>query len=186
MTTVTNGARRAAPTLIRGWSSLHLAGFAVLFAICLVCAVVVYRELADETPALIAGGAEPSVAAAISAPAAADGTFVMPPLASYGEVTARPLFSASRRPAAAARQTAVMSSLALAGVVISRDGRVALIRQGKSPGLTRAREGQQVGGWTVRSIAADRVVISDGATQTELKLHEDPAPSRDGSAQPAQ
>jgi len=178
--------RRLGPTLIRGWSTLHLTAFTALLAVCLVCAAVVYRELASETPSLIAGGAEPAVTPAISPPAAEDGSFVMPPLATYSEVTARPLFSASRRPATAVQQTAVMSSLALAGVVISRDGRVALIRQGKSPGLTRAREGQQVGGWTVRSIAADRVVVSDGVAVAELKLHEDPAPNRDGDTQAPQ
>jgi hypothetical protein len=173
----TAGARRPGPTLIRGWSTLHLAGFAVLLAVCMACAVVVYRELADE--ATMAGNGEPPVAPAIAAAAAEDGSFVMPPLATYNEVTARPLFSVTRRPAAAARQTsAAMSSLTLAGVVISRDGRVALIRQGKSPGLTRVREGQHVGGWTVQSIAADRVVVSDGAAQAELKLLEDAPPDR--------
>lgn len=168
------GARRAGPTLIRGWSALHLAGFAALLATCLACAVVVYRELANE--AAMAADGELPVAVAISAATAEDGLFVMPPLASYDEVTARPLFSVTRRPAAIARQaSAAMSSLTLAGVAISRDGRVALIRQDKSTSLTRAREGQQVGGWTVQSIAADRVVVSNGAAQAELKLHEDRA-----------
>lgn len=138
----------------------------------MTCAVVVYRELTDEP--VMARTGEPTAAAAISAAAAEDGPFVMPPLASYDEVTARPLFSVTRRPAAIARPaSAAMSSLTLAGVVISRDGRVALIRQDKSPSLTRAREGQQVGGWTVQAITVDRVVVSNGAAQTELKLHED-------------
>jgi hypothetical protein len=165
-------ARRPGPTLIRGWSALHLAGFAVLIVACVTCAAVVYLELTDEP--VVVRAAETAASAPSLATTAEDGPFVMPPLATYDEVTARPLFSVTRRPAAVARQaSATMSSLTLAGVVISRDGRVALIRQDKSPSLTRAREGQQVGGWTVQSIAADRVVVSNGAAQTELKLHED-------------
>ena len=168
LTTITDGARRAGPTLIRGWSAMHFAGFAALLMISVVCAAIVYRELTQAGPTPIVGSGEAPAALAVP-PTPAEGTFVMPPLDTYREVTARPLFSATRRPAATASHAAApMASFALAGVVISSDGRVALIRQGKTPGLIRVKEGQQIEGWTVRSIAADRVVVSNGAADAEI------------------
>jgi len=118
-----------------------------------------------------------------AAPPAQERVFVMPPLQSYAEVTERPLFSPSRRPATVTQQVAgPASSLALVGVVISRDGGVALIRSGKAPALARVREGQQIEGWTVRSIAPDRVVVRNGTSEAQLKLHEDAPAAKDASS----
>jgi len=174
--------RPRGPVLIRGWSALHLAAFALLLAVAAASATVVYGELTAEPPAP-AAATEPPAAPVPAAPPAQERVFVMPPLQSYAEVTERPLFSPSRRPATVTQQVAgPASSLALVGVVISRDGGVALIRSGKAPALARVREGQQIEGWTVRSIAPDRVVVRNGTSEAQLKLHEDAPAAKDASS----
>jgi len=178
--------RPRGPVLIRGWSALHLAGFALLLTISAACAAIVYGEITAEPTSPIAAIA-PAAAPALPVPAAEEPAFAVPPLQTYAEVTERPLFSPSRRPAAVTQQVAgPASSLALVGVVISGDGRVALIRQGKAPALARVREGQQVEGWTVRSIAPDRVVVRNGTSEAQLKLHEDTTAAKDGNSQSGQ
>ncbi|HUN46505.1 MAG TPA: type II secretion system protein N [Stellaceae bacterium] len=178
--------RPRGPVLIRGWSGLHLGGFALLLAVAAASAAVIYGELTAEPPVPVAAS-EPSGASALPAPPAQEPVFAMPPLQSYAEVTERPLFSPSRRPATVTLQMAgPSSSLALVGVVISRDGGIALIRSGKGPALARVREGQQVEGWTVRSIAPDRVVVRNGTSEAQLKLHDDAPAAKDANSQSAQ
>ena len=170
---------RRGPAPIRGWTVMHFLAFAALVAISLLCAAMLYRELTEPAPAPSkAAAGQATVTAPVAPPAGAPASFAMPPLQAYAEVTARPLFSPGRRPPSVSQQVAgPASSLALVGVVISRDGRIALIRQGKAPAAARVQEGQLVDGWTVKSIAADRVVVRSGATEAELKLHED-APAK--------
>lgn len=96
------------------------------------------------------------------------------PLESYGGIAERPLFSPSRRPSpsgAAAAGRSGHDSLMLAGVILSTSRRLAMLESKRANGaVVVVREGQIVEGWSVESIAADRVVISHNGEVVELLL----------------
>ncbi len=96
------------------------------------------------------------------------------PLESYGGIAERPLFSPSRRPSPAGGAAAGRSShdsLMLAGVILSTSKRLAMLESKRANGgVVVVREGQVVEGWSVESIAADRVVISHNGEVVELLL----------------
>ncbi|HEX3864914.1 MAG TPA: hypothetical protein VHY35_24775 [Stellaceae bacterium] len=149
-----------------------------LSALCAVLGAIVAVQLtgpADAEPK------EPPVAATAEKPPVDIAALDKPPalqLDDFSEVTERPLFSETRRPAAAeAAQTAEQSGpLTLAGIVISNKSRSSLFATGTPPVITRFREGQAVNGWVIRSILRDRVVLRRGTAERDVKLHDDGAP----------
>jgi general secretion pathway protein N len=156
------------------------SGIALLLAVlCLVLAVVVYHELAGTESQVaagpgpvVAGGAPPLPPQPVFAPLA--------PFETFAEVIRRPLFSPTRQPSPeAVKETQGNANFALLGVIISDDGKIALVQHGRPPAMTRLTEGQAVEGWTVQSILPDRVMLRHGATEQEIKL-------KDRPAQPAQ
>jgi general secretion pathway protein N len=109
--------------------------------------------------------------------------FSLPPIQSFSAVTARPLFVEDRRPApeSAGGSVGPWSSLTLAGIVIAPGSREALIRHGTPAVVVHLREGQSVDGWTVRSILSDRVVLTNGSEQHDLRLFVKSTPPAHGS-----
>ncbi|HXZ02418.1 MAG TPA: hypothetical protein VEI03_20655 [Stellaceae bacterium] len=157
-------------------------GAALLLAgLCCALAAIVAVELGGEA----GEGAPPPLAAAPPRPLPPlPAAFDLPPLASYGEVVERPLFSpARRRPPEAAGQDLLgrSNSFVLVGVIISGAGRVALVEHGHPGEMARLAEGQTVEGWTLQSILPDRVVLQHGATEYELKLKDLPATAIPGA-----
>jgi hypothetical protein len=120
-------------------------------------------------PALGRGGAP-----AEAAPPVPPEPFLPRPLESYGGIAERPLFSPSRRPSPAGGGAAGRSgheSLMLAGVILTTSKRLAMLESKRAAGgVVVVREGQVVEGWSVDSIAADRVVISHNGEIVELLL----------------
>lgn len=108
----------------------------------------------------------------------------LPPLSNYAVVTERPLFSESRRPLleAASAGDALSAMFTLVGIVMTGSDRYALIQHGRPPHLDRAREGQELDGWTIRSIQPDRVVFQRDAQRFDLKFHDGAPPSIPGRA----
>lgn len=158
----------------------------VLAAVCVGLLGVIYLETSQPDIDLPAHPA----AQHRGAPAADgdDATFAMPPLDGLADVLRRPLFSASRRPAAAsvaAAADAVATGFALVGVVISPRGSRALIEHGQPPHLDHAREQQEIDGWTVEKILSDRVVLRHADDRVELKVKDAPAPQQPGAPVPA-
>jgi general secretion pathway protein N len=145
----------------------------MLGVLCLAFGVVIYYELGmagDKTPTaptpVVAGSTVPPLP-----PQPASST--LPPIESFAEVTRRPLFSPTRQPppAEVVKDTqGNASGFALLGIIISDDGRIALIEYGRPPALARLKEGQAVDGWTLQSILPDRIVLQHGATEQELRL----------------
>jgi hypothetical protein len=148
----------------------------VLGLVCMALAGIIYQEL--DRPAL-----EPAANAALAPPAVrrsetpvAVPSFTMPPLRSYAEVTARPLFSETRRPPPEVSRgpPAQPSSFTLIGIIMSESGGHALIEHGQPPRLERVVEGQELDGWTVESILRSKVVIRYGNTREDIKPKDKP------------
>lgn len=149
-----------------------------LAALCVVLAATVGLELA--------GGGEAATAAlpAVAAPASAalpapPASFKLPPLASYAEVTERPLFTATRRPRppeAGQDLLGKSSGFVLLGIILAPDDKAVLVQHGHPAEIARLKEGQAVEGWTLQSILPDRITLQHGATEVELKLKDRPGP----------
>jgi type II secretory pathway component PulC len=105
----------------------------------------------------------------------------LPPIEGYSEVTRRPLFSPTRQPPANVVQDTQGNTgdFTLQGIIITDDGKVALIEYGRPPVLARLKEGQAVEGWTLQSILPDRVVLQHGGSEQEIRL-------KDRAGQPVQ
>jgi len=157
--------------MIRSLPLLQTITLAVLAVLCVAMAGLVYVELTWP----VAASEE---AAAPAAPAGARknavaGSFSLPSLQNFNAVTDRPLFAQNRRPPAQGSDDAgPWQSLVLAGIIISPTSREALILHGKPQIAAHIAEGQDVEGWVVTSILADRVVIRNGSSEHELKLLE--------------
>lgn len=146
-----------------------LAGGLALINICL--GVVVAAELlATEQPtpdeaAAAAAAADPQPEA-VQPPAAP-----LPPLDHFADILKRPVFVEGRRPLTEdeTEDGGPAGELALAGVTTVGSNRIALIRNGPGGKILRLREGQTVGGWTIRTISTDRVIIDEGTDSKELR-----------------
>jgi general secretion pathway protein N len=151
----------------------------LLCALCAALGYTIYDELdalAPIGPAAALPGTLPAAAPPVPrAPEPA--VFTLPPLDRYAEVVQRPLFAPTRQPpppeTVQDNQTK-SSSFTLAAIIISGQGKVALIQHGKPPVLARLSVGQSVDGWTVQSVLPDRVVLERAAVLQELKLKDKP------------
>jgi hypothetical protein len=153
----------------------------VLAAIAAALGVLIYFESgppAIELPANAAAGPDRRA----DAPGPDGAGFAMPPLRSFAEVLARPLFSPTRRPTldVQAASDAQSSGFTLVGIVISPGEHHALIEHGQPPHLERLVEGQELDGWTVDAILPDAVALRRADQRLELKAKDAPsaAPQR--------
>jgi type II secretory pathway component PulC len=161
----------------RAWKRVGARVQIVLGLACMALAGLIYEEL--DRPAI-----EPAANAASARPTAdqpvvptAAPNFAMPLLRDYAEVTARPLFSETRRPPPeVSRGPPVQpSSFTLIGIIVSENGRHALIEHGQPPRLDRVIEGQEFQGWTIETILPGKVVIRHANTREDIKPKDKPA-----------
>jgi hypothetical protein len=147
-------------------------------ALCIIFSSLIYVELdqqATRSPE-IAAAEEP--VAAKSSVATQDASqevlpFSMPALDTYNEVLERPPFSETRRPAppgAIAASGDQLLAATVIGTILSSGGVRALIVHGEPAEMTRVIEGQEIEGWTVKSILQDKVVLARGGSMMELKV----------------
>ncbi|HET6519301.1 MAG TPA: hypothetical protein VFG47_05715 [Geminicoccaceae bacterium] len=156
----------------------------LLLTACIGLATVIYFEL-DEPPLSGVAQSRPAGAAVAEATAPAaerppEIGFDMPPLAVFSEITARPLFSPTRRPppppeeAPAAEEAPVeRGQFALRGVALAGDRRVALLQRRATGELVRALEGQSVDGWRVAGITATEAVLESGGDKYVVEVEKD-------------
>ena len=117
------------------------------------------------------------------------------PLNALTATQERPLFSASRRPAAPPVQTAQPvreaapvvgpappegPSLTLIGTIVSQETGIALLRDGESQSVTRLRKGEATSGWLLQSVKSRSIVVEKGERSVTLALPE----PLDASARP--
>ncbi len=112
---------------------------------------------------------------------AADKGFVMKPQEDFADIAERPLFNRSRRPAPpddtkntaaamAGGEGAAAAKIALNGVLLTGQRRVALLRFDNDPKVMHLSEGQEAGGWRIEKIVADRVVVRRNGQASEIVL----------------
>lgn len=155
---------------MRGRASIS----ALLLALALLCAGLgglVYVQLqglsASPSPASASGAAaelpEPQPLPEVEMPAKQE----------FSAIVERPLFSPSRRPAEGGETAAAPAQaleIALTGVIISEDERIALLRpQGRQRTL-RLRQGDTYEGWTVADIREHSVTFRRDGSETEVEL----------------
>ena len=144
-----------------------------LFFLCLFLGIFVYLQASNDRAGPMTAAIEPAKIPALPAAQA----FQMPPIEDFGETLDRPLFSKIRRPPPPApdapadkpekKQTV---KVRLAGVVISPEERVALVQEPRAREITRLKVGQEIEGWVLEAILADRIVLRFGELREEVKI----------------
>jgi type II secretory pathway component PulC len=111
-----------------------------------------------------------------------DARLEKPAISTFSEFVARPLFTPTRRPPPTKTEPNIATTapkpenLQLIGVIISEDERMALLQTPATGDVTRAVEGQTVGGWEVHAIKPAQVVLKRG-NASEVVIINDAAPS---------
>ncbi|MFO7642538.1 MAG: hypothetical protein R6X17_15110 [Candidatus Competibacteraceae bacterium] len=111
--------------------------------------------------------------------------FQLSPLEQYGEVMARPLFIAARRPESPPEETAPEPppagperTFVLLGVMMTREATTVLLRPEEPNAKTaRIKPGETIGEWRLETVSADRVVLRKGEATQELPLVRPRTPS---------
>ena len=155
----------------------------LLIALCLALGYHVWRTL-EAGPIAIDADAAPTPPAAAVADAP-EALTELPPIDSFAETVARPLFMATRRPpepeeeVVEEAETGVQHNLFnLLGIVISSDERVALVTRRRGGDFLRLVVGQRVDGWLVVAIEPDTMTLSQGDATEVLKLSDATRPKR--------
>ena len=113
---------------------------------------------------------------AAAAPAAATlASFVPPPAERFAEIAQRPLFVPERRAQQDSEPSKplpppVAPALNVQGVVLSPEGRYAVIQHGNPPKLEAIAEGASVEGWRIEHIEAHRIAIRAGPQIIEVAV----------------
>lgn len=91
-----------------------------------------------------------------------------PPMSTFTEIVARPLFEPSRRPPppkppdSPTPSVPALQPFDLIGVVLSPRGRTALLRPRAKGDVLRVVEGQKISGWKVSEIRSTHVILQRG------------------------
>lgn len=161
---------------------------AVLLVVCLALGTLAYREWQAPAPELAAPEADaPALAEQAWEPLATPPT---PPLASYEEIAARPLFREDRRPEPpperaprnVTQSVVRQPPLKLEGTAVTPQRRVALLRDTRSNEVTRAAAGQQLQGWEVDQVGQGWVELSNQGQRMRLEMERPGAQPQAGAA----
>ena len=100
-----------------------------------------------------------------------------PSAATFDDINAHPIFSASRTPIAShsdithgGTSSAFPTDVSLIGVIIEGETRMALVKTTSEPFARSVPQGGQIEGWTVSEVDPDKIVLSSGATKQEILL----------------
>ena len=143
----------------------------LLGLLCVLLAWVIYEEISG-IPAIRATEAGGIATPGVPAPVSSEAMFAMPDKQSLAVILERPLFTQTRRPSRVASERAPAGSadFTLSGVLISGEERSALIRASNSEIVQQLKRGENIGGWTLVEIAADRVIVRRDTIETEIFL----------------
>lgn len=150
-----------------------------LLALNALLALGLWLELRSPSAANLTPQPAPAAAdTTVEAPTSPTALIALRPRAAYEEIVARPLFHDDRRPIEppeapsppTAAPVAAPVNFTLVGTVVTAQTTAALFLKPLAREVVQARVGEQVDGWTVESIAPDRVVLESGSATTELVL----------------
>jgi hypothetical protein len=158
-----------------------------LSALCLAGSVLLAATLPFEFHSELSATAEPGKPSAKSdeAPAVQNDRPAVNQLTAA--ILARPLFSATRRPAEAAatdHSETPLSDMRLTGILITPDQHLAIFAPAGGKPLVRS-EGEMISDWRIESIASQSVSLTGPAGATTLEPKADPNLVRVQAAQPA-
>ena len=173
-------------------------GLGALLLLCLLLAGAVAVESRYPAALILQVGTPGDGAPAAPGPGA-DGDAEPDPYRPPGEtdfqvIELRPLFAPDRRPpeAGSGAQTdgpaapSSLDGLVLTGIIGAGSEWVAIVEPAGPPRpgseAVALHIGDNVRGWTVEAIAADRIVLVDGTLRFEMELTDDPARRRRGKA----
>jgi general secretion pathway protein N len=134
------------------------------------------RDTVDDGRAQAAAPAAPPVQPADSSGGPAEAPSRIDRLSLVHDVVARPVFSPTRHPDPVVDGTSRPgAALRLTGVILSGSRRLALVHMANEAQPRRVVEGQQIGGYLVDEIRADRIRLrgTDGSREVMLQ----PAPT---------
>lgn len=109
------------------------------------------------------------------------------PKSAFSRVVDANLFSPARTPPEAEATSAPASrdvrapglpGFQLKGIMITPEGRAALIELGRKGEYRRVAQGETVDGWTVETIASDSVLVKKEGTSTVVELKAPPPPRK--------
>lgn len=150
----------------------------LLGLICLLLAWVIYEEIAG-APVIKATEAGGVATPGAEASRFSEAAFAMPDRQSLAVIRERPLFAQTRRPSSVASGGALAGSadFTLSGILIFAGERSALIQAGDSQTVKPFKQGENIAGWTLVEIAADRIIVQRDTIETEILLdYTAPAP----------
>jgi general secretion pathway protein N len=148
----------------------------LLLVPCLILGPLIYVEWDQQgagSPDVVVASDAPATPAARPIVAPQDPGFAMPPLENYNEVLARPPFSESRRPAPAGAMAKAIDqplTATVIGTILAAGSVRALVEHGEPPLVTRVVEGQELDGWTVKTILQEKIVLVRAGAMVELKV----------------
>lgn len=99
------------------------------------------------------------------------------PLDGYGQAIQRPVFVASRRPAAApaanpghSGEVLLLERYPVVGVVIAGQQRLVLIRKAAGDKVSRIEQGAELDGWTLTEVSRERLVLEKDGNRKRVSL----------------
>lgn len=114
------------------------------------------------------------------------GKIEFPPLDTFGEMVARPLFNASRRPIAveklAVDEKPAELNVMLSGIIIGESRQIAHLRSATDKQTHALSVGDKIDEWEIRSIFPDRVVLQSGGRIETLFMQKPGAGDTAGDA----
>jgi len=151
-----------------------------MLGVCATLLLVILVEvllLGGESSAAAAAGNTQTDGSATSA--AVPQSLQIPPVIAYREVTERPLFSDTRRPApkvkspgsGVAQAAQLASKWKVTGIVVAGDSSFALVEGLRDRKTMRLQLGMPLDGWKLEEIHPDRLEFSAAEATTTLQLH---------------
>lgn len=146
----------------------------LLTAICIGLALLTYHGI-EALGTLHEPASSDALVAVSDEPLPGELELSSPPREALSVIVERPIFSQSRRPAPKpldkpSQGAALKLDFELAGIVIWRSERFALMRLKQGTGFVQVGEGGNVSGWEVIGIQADRVLVRKSGLEQELQL----------------
>jgi hypothetical protein len=102
-----------------------------------------------------------------------EASYAIPPPDMFAEIDARPMFRPSRQPIAEpaeAQANLKPPDVTLVGIILDPWEKIALLRIQASPLAVAFRLGATIAGWQLSEIAADKIVLSNGTSNDEIRL----------------